>query len=70
LSLLNHCFKDIWSIRQWRHWTSIWESEKRPYIWELDSDLMIGCRSESYIYISHKTELIFYIFFFFTVGGR
>jgi hypothetical protein len=20
----------IWSIRQWRHWTSIWESEKRP----------------------------------------
>jgi hypothetical protein len=21
-----------WSIRQWRHRTSIWESEKRPYI--------------------------------------
>jgi hypothetical protein len=26
----------IWSIRQWRHWMSICESEKRPYIWELD----------------------------------
>jgi hypothetical protein len=47
----------IWSIRQWRHWTSIWESEKRPHIWELDADLRIGRRleierrSESYIYI-------------------
>jgi hypothetical protein len=33
------------------HWTSIWESEKRTYIWELDADLRIGRRSESYIYI-------------------
>ena len=47
----------IWSIRQCRHWTSIWENEKRPYIWELDADLRIGRRletgrrSESYIYI-------------------
>ena len=46
----------IWSICQWRHWTSIWESEKWPYIWELDADLRIGRRleterwSESYIY--------------------
>jgi hypothetical protein len=54
---LNGC--DVsWSIHQWRHWTSIWESEKRPYIWELDADLRIGCRletgrrSESYIYIN------------------
>ena len=30
-TFLNGC--DVnWSIRQWRHWTSIWESEKRPYI--------------------------------------
>ena len=47
----------IWSIRQWRNWTSIWESEKRPYIWGLDADLRIGRRSEagrrseSYIYV-------------------
>ena len=31
----------IWSIREWRHWTSIWESEKQPYIWELDVDLSL-----------------------------
>ena len=31
----------IWSIGQWRHGTSIWESEKRPYIWELDVDLSL-----------------------------
>jgi hypothetical protein len=52
----------IWSIRQWRNWTSIWESKKRPYIWELDADLRIGCRLEtgrrfeSDIYIYHYTQ--------------
>ena len=52
----------IWSIRQWRNWTSIWESDKRPYIWELDADLRIGRRletgrrSESDICISHYTQ--------------
>ena len=39
-------------MRQWRNWMSIWESEKQLYIWELDSDLRIGRRSESYIYES------------------
>jgi hypothetical protein len=37
----------IWSMRQWRNWTSIWESEKRSYIWELDADLRIGRRLET-----------------------
>ena len=37
----------IWNIRQWRNWTSIWESEKRPYIWELDADVRIGLRLET-----------------------
>jgi hypothetical protein len=41
------------------------ESEKRPYIWELDADLRIGRRletgrrSESYIYISHYARFRF-----------
>ena len=49
----------IWSIRQWRHWTSIWESSKRPSIWEMNADLRIGRRlengrrSESYIHIAY-----------------
>ena len=53
----------IWSLRQWRNWTSIWESEKRPYIWELDADLRIGRRletgrrSESYIYTYNTMQL-------------
>ena len=44
----------IWSIRQWRHWTSIWESEKRPHIWELDADLRIGRRLERVTLMSWK----------------
>ena len=75
LSLLHHCFNPcpngcdvIWSIRQWLNWTSIWESEKRTYIWELDTDLRIGRwleighQSESYIYMYIYLYMYIYIY--------
>jgi hypothetical protein len=62
----------IQRIRQWCHWTSLWESEKRPYIWELDADLRIGRRfdtgrrSESYIsnnpWQCFGTDMVYLIF--------
>ena len=43
----NGCYV-IWSIR-----TSIWESEKRTYIWELDADVRLD------VWVLHIYQLIF-----------